>query len=395
MKYNFDEIIDRQGTGTVKYEALNDYFGRDGLLPLWVADMDFATPPFIIEALRKRLEHPVLGYTVTPDAYWQAIVNWVEARHQWSVQREWICYIPGIVKGIGFVLNCFTKPGDKVIIQPPVYHPFRLVPERNGRQVVSNPLIRHNDNSYEMDFEGLEALTRSGDCKVLILANPHNPVGICWSKETLQRLAHLCYERGILVISDEIHCDMALFGHHHLPFGSVSDEAAHCSITFQAPTKTFNIAGVVSSYAIIPDDEIRRKFFSWMESSEFEAPNIFAPIATIAAFTEGEEWREQMVAYVEDNVRFVEDYCQEHLPQIHPVRPQASFLVWLDCRGLKLSHEDLISLFVDKARLALNDGEMFNPGGEGYMRLNVGTPRAVLHQALLQLSEGLSKMSLK
>lgn len=385
MTYDFDKIIDRHGTDTVKYCAQKDYFGCDGLLALWVADMDFATPPFIIEALRKRLENPVLGYSVTPDAYWQAIIDWVQARHQWDIRREWLCYIPGIVKGIGFVLNCFTKPGDKVIIQPPVYHPFRLVPEQNGREVVVNPLTPDRN----MDLEGLEALTRNGGCKVLILANPHNPIGICWPRETLERLAELCYERHILIISDEIHCDMALFGHKHIPFASVSEKAAHCSITFQAPTKTFNIAGIVSSYAIVPDETLRQQFFSWMEASEFAAPNIFAPIATVAAFTQGEEWREQMVAYIEDNVRFVEDFCREHLPQVHPVRPQASFLVWLDCHDLKLNHEKLVSLFVNKAHLALNDGEMFNPGGEGCMRLNVGTPRAVLRQALQQLCEAI------
>lgn len=221
---------------------------------------------------------------------------------------------------------------------------------------------------------------------MLILSNPHNPAGIVWDRQTLARLASFCSRRGITVISDEIHCDMALWGHRHTPFASVSDEAAHCSITFGAPSKTFNIAGVVSSYAIVPDDTLRRRFFSWLDANEFDAPTLFAPIATMAAFTKGEEWRQQLTAYIERNVRLVEEFCREHTPAIRPLRPQASFLVWLDCRGLGLGHKELVSLFTDKARLALNDGEMFGPGGEGFMRLNVGTQRSVLLQALERMA---------
>lgn len=378
--YNFDEVIDRKGSGDIKHDALQELWGRSDLLPMWVADMDFATPSFIVDALKQRMEHPIFGYTATPEAYWQAIIDWVATHHQWDIRKEWLCYIPGIVKGIGFVVNHFTKPGDKVIIQTPVYHPFRLVPQENGREVVFNPLTP----SYEMDFDNLSEVCDER-CKVLILANPHNPIGICWSRETLERLADFCHDHHILVISDEIHCDMALFGHKHIPFASVSEKAADCSITFQAPTKTFNIAGIVSSYAIVPNDELRQKFFCWMKANEFDAPNIFAPIATIAAFTKGEEWRRQMLSYVEGNIRLVEDYCHEHMPQIKPIRPQASFLIWLDCRGLGLDHDALEDLFANKARLALNDGAMFGEAGSGFMRLNVGSPRSVIQQAMDQL----------
>lgn len=380
--YNFDEVIDRKGSGDIKHDALQELWGRSDLLPMWVADMDFATPSFIVDALKQRMEHPIFGYTATPEAYWQAIIDWVATHHQWDIRKEWLCYIPGIVKGIGFVVNRFTKPGDKVIIQTPVYHPFRLVPQENGREVVFNPLTP----SYEMDFDNLAEVCDER-CKVLILANPHNPIGICWSRETLERLADFCHDHHILVISDEIHCDMALFGHKHIPFASVSEKAADCSITFQAPTKTFNIAGIVSSYAIVPNDELRQKFFCWMKANEFDAPNIFAPIATIAAFTKGEEWRRQMLSYVEGNIHLVEDYCHEHMPQIKPIRPQASFLIWLDCRGLGLDHDALEDLFANKARLALNDGAMFGEAGSGFMRLNVGSPRSVVQQAMDQLRE--------
>lgn len=389
--YNFDEIIDRSGSGDLKHEALLPRWGRNDLLPLWVADMDFATPDFVVDALKARLSHPIFGYTIEPADYRPTIIDWNESHHGWKIKPEWISFIPGIVKGIGFVVNVFTKPGEKVIIQPPVYHPFRMTPEDNGREVVFNPLRLREDGYYDMDFDNLSEVC-DDKCRVLILSNPHNPAGVCWSKETLQRLADFCYEHNIIVISDEIHSDMALFGNRHVPFASVSERAADISITFAAPTKTFNMAGIVSSYVVISNDDLRQRFYGWLKANELDEPTIFAPIATIAAYQKGEEWRKQMLAYVEDNVRFVEDYCREHIPGIRPLRPQASFLVWLNCRGLELSHDKLLDLFIDKAHLALNDGEMFGPGGEGFMRLNVGTPRSVLCQALEQLAKAVNEL---
>lgn len=389
MTYSFDKIIDRRGSNDLKHSVLQERYGRDDLLPLWVADMDFETPPFITEALRQRLDHSLFGYTVVPEELWSTIIQWVRDHHQWEVRREWLTYIPGIVKGIGMAVNVFSQEGDKVIIQPPVYHPFRLTPQGNKREVVYNPLKQLSDGYYEMDFDQLEQVTDE-HCKLLILSNPHNPAGICWKQETLQRLAHFCHEHHILVLSDEIHSDMALFGHRHVPFATVSEEAAQCCITFGAPSKTFNIAGIVSSYAIVPNDSIRRRFYTWLEANEFNDPPLFSPIATIAAYQQGETWLKEMLDYVEGNIRFLEDFFQQHLPKIKPLRPQASFLVWLDCRGLGFTHEQLIDLFVNKAHLALNDGEMFGAGGEGFMRMNVGTPRSVLLQALLQLKEATS-----
>lgn len=389
--YNFDEIIDRSGSGDLKHEALLPRWGRNDLLPLWVADMDFATPDFVVDALKARLSHPIFGYTIEPADYRPTIIDWNESHHGWKIKPEWISFIPGIVKGIGFVVNVFTKPGEKVIIQPPVYHPFRMTPEDNGREVVFNPLRLREDGYYDMDFDNLSEVC-DDKCRVLILSNPHNPAGVCWSKETLQRLADFCYEHNVIVISDEIHSDMALFGNRHVPFASVSERAADISITFAAPTKTFNMAGIVSSYAVISNDDLRQRFYGWLKANELDEPTIFAPIATIAAYQKGEEWRKQMLAYVEDNVRFVEDYCRERISGVRPLRPQASFLVWLNCRGLGLNHDKLLELFIDKAHLALNDGEMFGPGGEGFMRLNVGTPRSVLRQALEQLAEAVNEL---
>ena len=392
MKYDFDKLVDRTGSNDVKHEELQTIWGRIDLLPLWVADMDFETPSFITDALKKRLEHSLFGYTKEPDDLWPSVIDWVRDHHQWELKPEWLTYIPGIVRGIGMVVNVFLKEDEKVIVQPPVYHPFFLTPEGNHRGVVRNPLKKLENGYYEMDFENLEKVVDE-KCKLLILSNPHNPAGLCWSKETLQQLAHFCYTHKILVVSDEIHCDMALWDNKHIPFATVSKEAEQNSITFSAPSKTFNIAGIVSSWAIVPNDEIREKFYSWLEANEMNAPHLFSPIATIAALREGEEWRREMLHYVEKNIDFVIDYCKEFIPAIKPLRPQASFLVWLDCRELGLNHDQLQDLFVDKAHLALNDGEMFGPGGEGYMRLNVAEPQSVLKQALEQLREAVQKYS--
>ena len=387
-RYDFDKVIDRKGSGAIKTDALKDKFGREDLIPLWVADMDFETAPFIVDALKERLEHPVFGYTAQPADYWPTVRQWIADHHGWETECSWMTFIPGIVKGIGMVINALLKDDEKVIIQPPVYHPFRLIPQGNRREVVYNPLTENADGSYSMDFENLESVYDE-KCKLLILSNPHNPAGIVWPRETLVRLAEFCHKRGITVISDEIHCDMALFGHKHIPFASVSPEAASCSITFGSPSKTFNIAGIVSSYAIVPDEGLRERFFGWLEANEMNAAPMFSPIATIAAFKHGEEWRKEMVSYIEGNVDFVIDFCAKELPQIKPLRPQASFLVWLDCRALGLDRDQRNDLFINKAGLALNDGETFSPGGEGFMRLNVAVSRKTLKQAMIQLRDAI------
>lgn len=391
MKYDFDKIIDRSGTGAIKYEALKEKFGRSDLLPLWVADMDFETPHFIVDALKSRIDHPIYGYTAEPEDYWPSVMDWIKDRHGWETKREWFRYIPGIVKGIGLVVNVFVKKDEKVIIQPPVYHPFRITPEENGREVVYNPLKENSDGSYSMDFDNL-AQVATPDCKLLILANPHNPAGIVWDRTTLERLATFCHERGIIVISDEIHCDMALYGNKHIPFASVSEEAAQCSITFGAPTKTFNVAGIVSSYCIVPNESLREKFFSWMHANELECPNMFAPIATIAAFRHGEDWRRQMVEYIEGNVDYVLERCT-HIPGIKPLRPQASYLVWLDCRGLGLEHSGLVDLMINKAHLAMNDGAMFGKEGIGFMRMNIAFPKSVIERAMDMLENAVNGLA--
>ena len=390
MKYNFDEVIDRAGSNDLKHSVLQQRYGRTDLLPRWVAEIDFATPHFVVDALRRRVEHPIYGYTATPDELWTSIRRWILDHHQWQVEREWLTYVPGVVKGIGMAINALLKPDERVIIQPPVYHPFRLTTLGNGREVVNNQLCEVTANGaltgYRMDLELLERQAADPRNRMLVISNPHNPGGIVWDRATLERVADICDRNNVIVISDEIHCDLALFGHRHIPFATVSEAAARCSITLGAPSKTFNIAGIVSSYAIVPNPALRRPLFKWMSANEFDEPTLFAPIATIAAFAQGEEWRRQMLDYVEENVLFLERFCADNLPGIKPLRPQASFLVWLDCRPLGLNHAQLNDLFINRARLALNDGEMFGPGGEGFMRLNVATPRVVLREALERIA---------
>ncbi len=387
-KYNFDEIIDRSGSGCVKYDGLNEYFGNDELIPMWVADMDFKTGDFITEALIERCKQSIFGYPILQKNYFTTIKNWIQNHHQWGVKEDWICFVPGIVKGLAYSVLHFTKPGDKIVIQPPVYHPFRIVPEMNNRQLVYNPLIEEN-GKYRMDLDGLQQLLDTENCKILILCNPHNPIGITWDRETLQKLAVMCLEKDVLVISDEIHSDMALFGNKHLPFASISEEAANNSITFMAPSKTFNIAGIVSSYAIVPNEKFRNSFFNFLHGGEFQQGNLFAYVATEAAYKHGEDWLKQMLTYVEENISITENYFRNNIPQIKVIKPEASFLIWLDCRELRLSQKELVSLFIDKAKLALNDGEMFGIGGFGFMRMNIGCSRILLQKAMDNLKRAI------
>ena len=389
--YDFDEIIDRHGSRCIKYDTLQAEFGRADLNALWVADMDFRTPDFIIDALKRRLDHPVLGYPTTGSDYFEIVSRWVEDLHGWKVPAECFRYVPGIVKGFGFAERCLLQPGDKVIIQKPVYHPFRIVTEQSGFEVVNNPLKPVYDEEgfvkgYEMDLEDFERKIDSRT-KLLILCNPHNPGGVVFPEETLRQLADICDRHGITVLSDEIHCEMLLGGRRHHPFASVSEAAARRTITFMAPSKTFNIAGVVSSYCIVQEPALAEKFFAYLESNETDYPPIFSAEATRAAYTpQGKAWRAEMLDYVQGNIDFVDGWLREHLPQIRAVRPEASFLVWLDCRKLGLPQPALVDLFVNKARLALNDGSVFGEEGRGFMRLNVGCPRANLRAALESLA---------
>ncbi len=387
-KYNFDKIIDRQGTGSMMTDCLSKVFGRTDLAPLWIADMDFEVCPAISEAIEKRASHHIYGYSQAPESYWESIIGWIKRRHNWTVEREELTYVNGVVRGYAYALNFFTSPGDTIIIQQPVYHPFRNVAVGNRRRVVSNDLIQDGDNYY-MNLPELEQIFANEKPKMMVLCNPHNPIGICWDKESLKEVARLAKKYNVIVISDEIHSDLALFEHKHTPFASVSEEAAEVSISFGAPSKTFNIPGVSSSWCVVKNPELRKDFFHWLQVNEFSVPTWFATVATEAAYNHGEEWLDELVPYIEENIKAVEDFCAKNMPLVHPVRPQASFLIWLDCSRLGLKHEELIDLFVNKAHLALNDGEMFGKGGEGHMRLNVANSRDMILCALHKLQEAI------
>lgn len=386
----FDEIIERKGTNSMKYDALSEKFGRDDLNPLWVADMDFAICPEISNAIKARVNHPIFGYEFVPDSYWESILKWCKRRHGLMINREEICFMPGIVRGIAYIVNFFTNKGDKILIQPPVYHPFANVTRGNGRIVVNNPLI-YNEGKISMDFKDLESKIKSEKPKLMILCNPHNPGGRVWSKEDLEKVAEICYNNGVIVVSDEIHADIELFGNKYTPFLSIGGNAEKCGISLGAPSKTFNIPGLVSSWCVIKNPQIRKDFFEWMEVNEFSEPTLPAVDATKAAYDKGEYWLNDLICYLEQNIIFVEEYLSANIPQIKPIRPEASFLIWLDCHGLGLNNKEVNDLFVNKAKLALNNGEMFGKEGSGFMRLNIACPKANLIKALEALKNAIDK----
>ena len=390
--YDFDREIDRCHTGCMKTDGLLPMFGRDDIRAMWIADMDFPTHPSITEALLKRASHPVYGYAAVPDEYWDSIISWLDRRHGWKVTRDMLTFTPGVVRGIGYIINFFTRQGDKIVIQPPVYHPFRRLIEGNGRVVVENPLVCDADDNYSMDLEGLERIFAQERPAMMILCNPHNPIGLQWSRDTLATVARLAHKYGVKVVSDEIHGDLMLHGRSHYPYIESCEEARKTGIALGAPSKTFNIPGLSSSWIVIADEELRREFYHWMEVNEFGEPMMMAVVGTMAAYNNAEDWLDEALKYIEGNIDAVDKYCRENMPVIKAVIPEASFLVWLDCRGLGLDHDGLMDLFVNRARLALNDGAMFGAEGNGFMRFNVAAPRGAIISALDQLSEAVSTL---
>lgn len=387
-QYNFDEIIDRHNTDAIKIERCKALFGTENVIPLWVADMDFRTPDFIVNAVKKRCEHPVFGYSKYPKGFFGAMVNWIKELHGWEVKENWIGFVPGIVSGIAFAIDAYTQSGDEIIVQPPVYYPFMDVIKKAGRTLVYNQLSEI-DGQFEMDFDDLNSKI-TPRTRMLIMSNPHNPGGKIWSKETLNKLSELCAKNNILVISDEIHSDILLYGNKHNSFAAISETAANNSVTFIAPTKTFNMPGLVSSAYIIPNSEIRSKYVQHLEKIEQTGGNIFAYAATKAAYEEGAEWRKQMIEYVEGNIDFVIDFLKKNIPEIKPMKPEATYLLWLDCKELGMETDELHAFFAQKAGLGLNKGTVFGPGGEYHLRLNAACPRSVLEKAMQQLHKAVN-----
>lgn len=389
MKYDFDELIDRENTSCYKYDLRRKVFGREDVIPMWVADMDFRTPRFITDALKERLEHEVLGYTVPSLGLKKICADWQKRRYGWEADPEWFGFVPGIVTGLGFAVNTFTQPGDKVIVQPPVYPPFFKVPNGNGREVVYNPL-KEIGGRYEMDFDLLEKQL-DDNAKLFVLCHPHNPGGRVWSRETLGKLSELCASKGVLIISDEIHADMTYHAYRHIPFASISDAARDNSITFMSPSKTFNVPGLINSYYVIPNPRLRRQLELALEHVDLHV-NLFGFVATEAAYTQGKEWLGQMVDYLEGNARTVVDYCDKNIPGVTAMMPESSFLVWIDFSELGLSSEALRNLIIEKAGLGLNDGPTFGLGGEGHQRINVGCPRSLVVEAMERIEKAVKEI---
>jgi len=381
MKYNFDETIPRVGTNSVKFDYRRQYFGREDVIPMWVADMDFPVPPFVSDAVRKRAEHPIYGYSIIPDSYYQAVINWQHRRYGWEIKQDWILFSPGVVTGLNVIVQALTNPGDKIIVQPPVYFPFFSSIEKNGRELILNELIEM-DGIYSIDFDDLESKMKDG-AQMMILCSPHNPVGRCWTKEELEWLGAKSLEYGVILVSDEIHCDLVFDPHEHIPLATLSEEISLNTVTCIAPSKTFNLAGLYSSSIIIPNDSLRRKFKHNAEKIHLSA-NLFGITAAEAAYSGGEEWLEELMAYLRANAVRVKEFLSAEKPDITCSPLEATYMLWLDFRKLGLTPPETKKRLIEKAGLGLVDGPVFGPGGDGFQRMNIACPRSTLENALVR-----------
>ncbi|HJC96786.1 MAG TPA: pyridoxal phosphate-dependent aminotransferase [Candidatus Phocaeicola gallinarum] len=377
MKYDFDEVISRRGTLSYKWDSATDA----EVLPLWVADMDFRTSPAIIEALQRRVAHGIFGYTRVPDAYYQAVTNWFARRHGWNIQREWMIYTSGVVPAVSAVIKALTVPGDKVLVQTPVYNCFFSSIRNNGCTLAASPLLRVG-NTWQMDFEDLERKASDPDVKVFLLCNPHNPVGRVWTREELLKAGEICSRHGVTVVSDEIHCELVYPGHAYTPFASISGDFSAHAIVCISPSKAFNIAGLQIANIVVPDEEVRRKIDKAININEVCDVNPFGVTATIAAYTEGEEWLNQLLVYLQANYKWMQDYCRTHLPDFPISDLEGTYLVWMDCSILHKTSDVLEQELLDESKLWLNAGTMYGAEGEGFMRWNIACPRSVLAEGL-------------
>ena len=389
-KYNFDEIVPREGTNCIKYDAREKMFGNGSVLPLWVADMDFKTPEFIVDAVKKRAEHEIYGYTFKPDSYFSSVVGWMKRRHNWEIQKEWISFSPGVVAGLTLAVETFSKPGDEVIVQPPVYFPFFDTVKGTKRKMVENPLKLENGR-YTFDFDDLKSKI-SENARLLLLCNPQNPGGMVWTKEELQELSDICLENKIMVISDEIHSDLIFNGYKHTPFATLSEEAAQKCVICMAPSKTFNVAGLSTSLVIIPNKTLFNRYERTMGVGHLGMGNIFGSVALEAAYTHGDEWLEQMLVYLWDNFQLLDDFFKNRLPKVKVIKPEATYLVWLDFTAYGMNDTKLLKFVVEQAGVGLNNGGKFGTGGDGWLRINIGCPRSILKEALESLGKAFAQL---
>jgi cysteine-S-conjugate beta-lyase len=390
MNWNFDNPLRREGTDCIKYDLREEIFGNADVIPMWVADMDFNTPDFVVKALKERVNHEIYGYTFRSPEYYSSIINWFSSRYNWKIEKDWISYCPGVVPALNFCTLAFTEPGDNVIVQPPVYFPFFSAVEAHGRKLNYNRLTE-SDGRWVMDYDslvsGIDEKTR-----MIMISNPHNPIGRAWTPEELNRLAEICLERKIIIISDEIHCDLVLPGFRHTSLASLSEKIAEITVTCIAPSKTFNLAGMSTSSVIISNPVLRKSFSRIVDNLHLGGGNIFGTTASVAAYSHGHEWLGALVEYIDQNVDFVEDYCARMIPEIVPVQPEATYMIWLDCRKFGMTGKELQSFFVKSAKVGMNEGSTFGPGGEGFMRMNVAASHQTVIKAMEQIERAVSSI---
>ncbi|MDY0101466.1 MAG: PatB family C-S lyase [Lentimicrobium sp.] len=388
MKYNFDEIIERSDTASVKYDLRGVIFGNEDVLPMWVADMDFCTPDFIMKAIRQRAEHEILGYSIRTEDYYNALMGWLKRRHNWEIKKEWVAFSPGIVPAVNMAVLAFTRQRDVIIVQPPVYFPFFGAVTDHKRKLVYNPLIM-KDSRYQMDFENLERLCREG-ARMLIISNPHNPAGNAWTAEELGHMATICLKYNVLMIADEIHSDLVNRGFRHTVLASLSPEIALQTVTMVAPSKTFNLAGLSTASVIIENPVLYAKFSRTLEALHIGMGNVFGNVAAQAAYSMGDEWLDQLIDYIDGNIQYVMQFAEMYLPLVKVIRPEATYMAWIDFSGLGMDDKALNKFIIHEAGLGLNQGIQFGPGGEGFMRMNLACPRSVLRKGMEQLKEAVN-----
>ena len=391
MKYNFDEVIDRSGNRAAKYDERRKNFGTDDVIPLWIADMDFRTAQPIIDACKAKAEEGIWGYTSRPDSYFEAYAGWQKRRNGWSIDTSLCSWSLGVVPALAALVKLFTGPNDKVLIQPPVYPEFYVVTEMVGRRVAENNMVQ-TENGWEVDFEDFERKVKDPLVKMFILCSPHNPLGKVWTREELERMLDICFANGVLVVSDEIHSDLIFHGKKHIPTAMVSEEAKSRVISCISGTKTFNLAGLQASTTVFPNMELKQIFDHYWSAMDIHRNNAFSSVAMEAASNEGEEWLEQVLEYISGNFDYIQDYCAKYIPEIKPSVPDATYLVWLDCRALGMDDETLKEFMIRKAKLGLNPGSSFTRSLTGFMRLNAACPRSVIKKAMEQLRDAVSDL---
>jgi len=402
MPFDFDQVFSREDTSATKWGMMQDehdpfvshptdlFRGEHRVLPMWVADMDFASPPPVVEALIARAQHGIYGYTYRSDTYNQAVVNWMNKRYGWKILPEWICATPGVVPALNLLVRTFVAPGERVLVQPPVYYPFFSAIKNNGGEIAENPLL-FEDGRYRMDFRGLEKIASDPRVKMAILCSPHNPVGRVWTADELLRFGEICLRNNVLVVSDEIHGDLIYPGYKFVPLANLSNELAQNAIVCTAPSKTFNLAGLKASNIIIPNATLREKFDRTILNNGLLGMNAFSAVAVEAAYNHGDEWLEEMLKYVEGNLRYLQEFISQHIPQLSVIEPEGTYLVWLDCRRLELDRAGLRRLFLNEAKVYLDEGSIFGAQGEGFQRINIACPRSILTDALERIRQAVAR----